>query len=330
MRGGARAHRVGDVVAPGQDVLVAEAMIDLPHPLVVVDPGRLCVEQVQRLAGKVGLGPEDLPQFGRGAIHATRGHALVCKGIPGQRTVGGLARRQRVEKLGPRIAPDISREIAGEHFVCRNDVQQRRVAAAPLTFVHEEKECPVADDRASDRRSELVLPELGFLCLGAVGEESRRVEVVVSHELEDRSVNLVGAGLRHDVHVGPGGGAEFGGRDVGLDPELLNCVDRGLHAESLEERLVVVDSIQRVVVSFAPQSADRDRCPVGLESGHRAGARDSSRDQHGQLGEATSVERQLDDLLVVDGRRHRRTVGLELRQCRGDIDHLRHLPNAHR
>ena len=124
-------------------------------------------------------------------------------------------------------------------------------------------------------------------------------------------MKLVRARLGNHVYVRARASAEFGGRDIGLNLELLDGVDGGLHAVRLEEGFVVVHAVQRVVVVFAAKAADgncRSRTLVDTGAGS-----DGAGHQGRQLREAAAIQRQLHYFLVIDRGRDSGGVGLQLR-----------------
>src|SRR5438045_2846215 len=101
--------------------------------------------------------------------------------------------------------------IVGWHGHCGG----RYALTDPAPFVRCEEEGMVFPDRPTERSTKLVLVELG---LGtAVGREAIgvRVQYLVAEELVNVPVNLVGAGLGHNVYHGTGVAAVFRVERVG-------------------------------------------------------------------------------------------------------------------
>ena len=317
-----RTHRIAEVETPRHDVAVTEPVIDPAHPLVVVDPRSIGVDQVQCLPLQIRRGPQDfLKLLGRSVDHAGR-DPVVRHRAARQCAVRILHGGERIEEWIRRSSLRVHGKVAAEHLRRRYDVQQSGLPAPALAFVHEEKEGSVLGNGAADCRAELILAKLGLRRAGTVREELRSVQVVVANEFEYRAVDLVSAGLGDDVDIRSGGRSELSRSDVRLDLEFLNGIDRGLQPVGLEEALVVVHAVQRVVVGLAAQPADRHGGAGCLECRQRSGAGHGARRQDRELREAAAVQGQLYHLFVVDRRRDCRAVGLQLHRRSTDFDDL--------
>ena len=124
------------------------------------------------------------------------------------------------------------------------------------------------------------------------------------------AVKFVGSGLGDYVHVRARARSKLGRRNVGLDLKLLNGINRRLNAIRFEERFVVIDAVERIVVGLKTETANGDRGAGRLKRG-RAGANGAGHQQR-ELRETTTVQWQLHHLLVVDCGGNRRRVRLKL------------------
>ena len=292
--------------------------------MVLVAPIRGRVEIVVRLPRSVRQERAVdalLPRCGRRVKQASR-HLVVVERLPRVGTVGQLHRRERIEDLADRRSVGIRQEPTLSHFLGRNGVQVRALATESERFPVGEPERAVLDDGTADCRTELVPTELR---LPGGREERTGIEIVVPEELEDAPMDFVGSGLDRHVHVGTGGVAELGARDVRLNRELLDGVEGRADAVVLEEGLVVVDAIERVIVLVAAIPRHGDGLPADDEESAGAGTGRRSRQEHGQLRHVAAVERQFDDLLVSDYRAEGGSRGLEQRRDRGrNLDRFDH------
>src|SRR6185369_7011545 len=116
--------------------------------------------------------------------------------------------KQRDRAIGRR--PWVSREQPGNHRVLRaaercnlarirHSSNRVQAYAFALTFVAREPERLVFDDGPAGGEAELVVSK-SRLRIGLGVEEVARVEPVVTEELEQRAVKVVGPGLGNDVY----------------------------------------------------------------------------------------------------------------------------------
>ena len=101
------AHGITKVESPREDIAVAKAMIDFDHPLIVVDARSIGVDQIQRLARKVGRRPQDALQLRCRPVHHAGRDLVVGHGVSHQRPVRQLACSERIEERIGRIALDV-------------------------------------------------------------------------------------------------------------------------------------------------------------------------------------------------------------------------------
>src|SRR5436309_7120532 len=113
-------------------------------------------------------------------------------------------------------------------------------------------------------------------------------------------MNLIGSGLGSQVHIGAGGRPELSRGDVGLNLEFLDGVDRRLNRMKFEEVFVVIHAVQGVVVGVAAIARYRHIVAPDDEEAAWIIPLSSTWNQEGQLGEVSSIERQLNHLSVIN------------------------------
>ena len=167
-----------EAVAAEDARAVAERLIDADGHLVAV---QLAHRRPRERAGRrVRIGH----QLGEG--ERLRRQPVGRNDVAGER----LARERIVDDAARRAV------VAGAHGRGRHRVVEDQALLLAHALVAGEEERALAHDRAAERGAELLPLQL----LGLAGEEVARVEGVVAHEVEQRAVELVGAGL--------GGGVE--------------------------------------------------------------------------------------------------------------------------
>ncbi len=104
---------------------------------------------------------------------------------------------------------------------------------AQLQFlIREEEKSSVAaieprqDDRPPQNPTKIVLSKRGAPQVVAVAKPIIGIGGIVPEVVEQRAVELVGPGTRDDRDLPSGHPAILGGIARGLNPELLQCVDR--------------------------------------------------------------------------------------------------------
>src|SRR5437773_1428861 len=133
---------------------------------------------------------------------------------------------------------------------------------------------------------------------GLVIKEILRVEPLIAEELEQAAVELIGAGLRHDVELPARVAPAFRAVRIGLNFELLDDLDGRLKGEEIHRRIVVVDSIEEEIVRGFARTGHIETAARGVR-GALAG-RYCIGNQQSQIFEIASVQRQLDDFRRVD------------------------------
>ena len=238
--------------------------------------------------------------------HAARQPAAVRK------------RKERVEIGGKgRVKLDGSpRQDAMAGVPVRDKRDSGDAEALDQRFVGREEESPVAPERATQRRAELVAFE-GRDRLVAGIEKVLGVERRIAQELEGRAVHGVGPGAGDGVDHAAGGAAELGRVGVGQHLELEHRLDAEQDAGDRAGRLVVdvvdVGPVEQEVVLFGARPVDRDlgrAAPDDVVSGGQR--RPDARLQERELLERAAVEREVPDLAIVDqsGDRSRGQVDL--------------------
>ena len=178
----------------------------------------------------------------------------------------------------------------------------------PGSLVAAEIEQLVVFECAADRASELVLLENLFLrsAVGVVAivEEVVRVEGFIAEELEQRSVQSIGAGFGHNVHVGAGVAAEAGIVSGGLDLEFLNSVGVGSGDSRIEARVariviaggvVDLDAVHLVVILFRCGAVDAHVLRAASEAGAVGDIAGNAGGQAQNLGEVSGGQGQSGD-----------------------------------
>ena len=185
-------------------------------------------------------------------------------------------------------------------------------------FVVREPERSVLHYRTAGSPAELIAVALRLRCTERVREEIVRVEIVVAKKLVDASANRIGSGLDRRVDDRAGAAAEFSGVGVGLNLELLQRLDRGLHQlDVLAAKRVRVGNI---VHAIEQEDVIEGAVPVHIEhtlevhAGQPRRARQNAWREQRELVVIASVQRQLDDLLLADDRPARRRHRVEQRR----------------
>ena len=205
---------------------------------------------------------------------------------------GGIGERVRSEVAKiPIVNLRGRRQIRGLGLGSRLDLPRRLIAA--------EEEQLVFDDGPAHYAAKLVAMEHVVFCL----EEVAGVHRAGPHELEQVAVQLVRAGLGHDVHGAAGMQSVARGQSVGLDAELLQGVREGEGEVYVGECVVVVATIEQVVerVALRTEHRDYDRTIKTLASRHVAGRLDGgpAGEQH-QRCRLAPVQGKLQDASLVD------------------------------
>ena len=125
----------------------------------------------------------------------------------------------------------------------------------PLGLIVEEEKRLIFPDRPTHCAAELVQIEL----FPAGGEITAGIEISVTEELEQRSVDLIGSGFRGYQHRRTRAGTILSGVSEGENLEFLNRVDRGQDRDSTSGKLVVVIAVEQPVGAAGAGAAHRKR-----------------------------------------------------------------------
>ena len=194
-----------------------EVMVDLDLPFLLIDRPAAIVDSVE--LGALGDGwprePRGLEIAENALVESTLGNLVVRELRPDERTRGVFSGLARIEDVPSRLA-EVSAELGGgrhviEHGPGRAETEDLRCS---------EEERPVADDRAADGASELVLSKR----IDRVAIELACVQRIVLEEPECHAVVFVGARLGNHIHDAARAHPELCGIVVRLHLELGNRV----------------------------------------------------------------------------------------------------------
>ena len=202
----------------------------------------------------------------------------------------------------------------------------------PEAFPRSEKERLVLMDRSAESGAVLVAVQRVLGATEFVGKEIRRIEVRVAQVLEDRAVELVGAALGYDAHLGAVAAAELGGGHAGLHGELLHRVgDAEIAQRRPDLGIDVTDAVQQEVIGLRPCAGDVEAAAL-LPGLRRHGARREER----EIQVLPRVQRHIGDGARIDHAADGALVAFEQRSYRlyhhalGNIAHFeRHLDVRH-
>ena len=195
----------------------------------------------------------------------------------------------------------------------RNGGDHRASDGLPLALIVREKERAVPANGTSDHATELIATELRLDRRGR-RKEIARIQRFVPEELEHAAAKRVAAGFGRQIDDAAVEASELRGRTIGLDLELLDRVDVREEGDLSGLGLQDGDAVEQVFVRARPSAVDarqrRRRCRGQRHSWHQA------RERH----EAPPVERQIDDLPVVDDVAESRRRAAEERRVGRDGD----------
>ncbi len=243
-----------------------------------------------------------------------RDHPLALRVLAEGRAPG----RERIDDHGAEQA----RLFRGRRH--QADARDALVIAQPLVVAEPER--AVLDERAADRRAELVALPLRFRRAERVREEVGRIQPVVAQELVDAPPHHVGAGLDRGVDDRAGAAPVLGRIRVRLNLEFLQRFDRRLHElDVLAAKRIrvgdVVDAVEQEDVVEGAVAVDVQH-PLEVDAGQPRRAGQHAGRQQGELVVVAAIQRQLDDLLLVDHQAARGGVGVEERRGADHFDRL--------
>ena len=316
-------ERVEPVLAPGADPREERAdwpaVIGLERDLVQQAAPDRCDRCGGRPAGRRVVGPRvEAEDGGAGRIDERRRNDVAGKRHARARVVDlpRIEAGRRIDHAGER-----AREVSAAPWHRGHCCHPGERLAHPRAFIAAEDEQPVSNERAAERRPELIALELRDVP-GRVVEIVARVEGGVPVELVGRASPPVGAAPGHEIELAAGAPAVLRGIVGGLHLELLDGVHRRHHDDLVDVEVVVVDAVEQEVVGLLPRPVDAHGSALGrvLRSFRR---QQRAGHERGKLEEVTAIEGKADDPLVVDDGADRGHVGLDERHDLGDGDLLR-------
>ena len=189
-----------------------------------------------------------------------------------------------------------------------------------LAFVVHHPERPVAavidlrnQHRPAQNKSELV-PLQNIFAERPRAEIVPGIENIVAKELEQRAVQLIGAGTCEDLDLRAGIVPVLGRIRSGMHLELLNgfdgCAKEGRVIDVPRGAHAVVENLALILAHSV--GADRDRgIAAAVLIRVRRDAFDDARHQPGKVGEVAAVQRQVGDALLFDDVAHSGIVGVQ-------------------
>src|ERR1700738_3492850 len=162
-------------------------------------------------------------------------------------------------------------------------------------FVIDEEKSLGVDDRAAERRTEIVLDEE----FGAAHvAEGVGVHGAIAQKFVGRSVELIGAALGDDVDLTTASAAHFRGIAAGLHFEFLHGIWGGAEVKCVEGGIGIGGAIEEEIVGGGAIAADADGgalsgAPVEGIHGTRLGAMTDvrARNRENKVDEHATVER---------------------------------------
>src|SRR6202041_275135 len=202
-------------------------------------------------------------------------------------------------------------------------------------LVAEEEEGVVAVDGAADDAAELIaLERVDGLYAAGVTEVVCGVEDAVADELEEIAVEGIGSRFGDGVDDSAGVSAVAGGVVGGLDAELLEGVGewKGLIDVGIDVVIGRAVKVKAGLVGAGAVGGDGDGDGDGLVLtlvGSVVGRLDGAGNKERQGDRVTTVEREIDDTLLLDDLREGGARGVDLKRVAFNGDRLGGLPNRH-
>ena len=305
----------GHHVAAEERVVGSPLVVDLGDDLALVALGPWPASREPMVAARIGRGGEPSGKVDRRRTEERGIDPVVHKRRP-QHDLPAVVAGRRGER----------REVAGEHrrrrhvshVVVRRLIQVRALIAA-------EEEQPVAHDRPAERPAELVPRQPVVLSLAVRPyrrKPARRIEALVAKELEQVAVEVVGARLRDRVDRRPGSHAVVGRQAARRDAEFLQRVrERQRHAAAALQ-VVVHGAIEKVRHAEGLTAGHRHTHAAGEVVGRRRSCLHRGAREHDQVGNLASLERQLENPLLLDHLADAGAAHVDERRSRFDGDGL--------
>src|SRR5581483_5785135 len=230
-------------------------------------------------------------------------------------------------------------EIPCKHRGGRNRIDALERLASPKSLIIGHKEQLVlAIKQLWDAygpvkfKTEIVPLERILLLMNGGERERRGIQLLIAQELEQRAVVPVASRFREHVDLG-GFVAELGRIDAGLYLKFLQGIDRWQDNIRVEVRVRIGDAIQREVVEHDALARGRDRLAGSVAALARAGLAGCRRNsvhirrQRDQPKIVASIQRQLQNLLVLDHGAHGGILLLKLSGRGRNLDRFRYRSN---
>src|SRR5207249_707414 len=199
--------------------------------------------------------------------------------------------------------------------------------SVPEALVVAKDESLVLDNRAARRGAELIaLPERLFQS-GSVRKKVACVKLAVSQKFVNRAMQLIGPGADHGIYQRARAPPKLRRIRIGLDLELLERFYRGLdHLYVQPTKAVrvgcVVDPVELERILKRPIAVDVKYSPKPNRLQTRRGSQHARREER-ELVVIAPVQRQLDDLRMIDDRAAASGFRLEHWSFPSDADFLR-------
>ena len=281
----AKARQATEHVVPvgGESVIDSRAeliLIDLfiGNPSIVVGHACACRQGIS------------LQQFDGDRVYSLRRNGISGELVPSRPAASDGRRCRRIVNDG-----DAPADGLGEDALSLQDCWDGRDHGSadrlPLPLVVGEKEGSILPNRTSDDTAKLIPTKPGLDRIRG-GEVVPGIQCFVSEEFECGAVKSVAPGPGRQVDDAAVEAPELGWRTVALDFELLNGVDIWKEGDLARFGLQDRDAVEQILVGARPSAIDSWQ--------RRARGKSDTRRQSCERDEAPAVQRQADDLAVVD------------------------------
>ncbi len=207
-------------------------------------------------------------------------------------------------------------------FRCgRNVGGSRDPLADAATFVVDKEESPILAERSPQRSAELIANVLRRT--GVFRREIiRAIENRVAQELEHRTMKLIGARLKHHVHLPADVPPEGRVVCVGQNFVFAHRLHRRRDREPVQFRIAIINAVEQKVVGVLTRAVDVEREVSPIRSGRTLRRGRGTGRQQRQFEEVSPIQRQIADFTILNHRAERRRFGLREPGFRGDLDLL--------